>query len=90
MSGNYKKISASIMDSEGVQTLEKESIDMNLYEHVMEIKETVARVETKVDIHNNYESRIRFLEKNLFRALGALGVLVFLTSLAVAFVVKYI
>lgn len=66
----YKKMSVSIQDNQDKLTLEKEQIDMNIYEHLLEIKETVARIETKVEIHNNYEERIRSLEKDRWRIIG--------------------
>lgn len=88
MGNNYKKISASIQDENDKIIAEKEEYAMNLYEHIIEIKATIGRIETKVDIHNNYEDRIRSLERNQYKFMGVLIVVVILVQIAIKIFVK--
>lgn len=87
---DYIKKSASVMDNNSVLKAEKEEYTVNLYEHVIEIKEVLGRVETKVDIHNNYEGRIRNLEKKQYLFLGAFFVINFITNLGVILLIKFL
>lgn len=55
--------------------LEGENVE--LFNHILEIKQTLAKIETKVDIHNNYERRldkidddVDTLKKNQWKILG--------------------
>jgi hypothetical protein len=53
-----------------------------------EIRERLIRVENKVDIHNNYEKRIRSLETNQWRMFGIYAVgTSFFTALAIGVVI---
>lgn len=58
----HKKVVSTIKDNENVVTLEKEEIDMDIVQHIIDIKETVASIEAKVEIHNNYEQRFKDLD----------------------------
>lgn len=45
-------------------------------EKVETISDVVIRIESKVQVHNNYESRIRALERNQWRVLGIYAVVI--------------
>lgn len=45
-------------------------------EKVENISDVVIRIEGKVEVHNNYESRIRTLERNQWRVLGIYAVVI--------------
>lgn len=64
----------------------KLSNEMELSESISNVLQTLARIETKVEIHNNYEKRIGILEKNQYKFMGAL----FLVSIVIPFVLNYL
>lgn len=83
--------SATVQDSEGnraqaeITKLKEENIllktDKKISDALADIKETLTRIEGKVEIHNNYDRRITRLERGGYIFIGGGFVILFIIDI---------